>query len=110
MSVKRPSWLDRCSCTIAEFVGLDGTRVWSVKDHDPECREHGFPRDEWRLGAPLRKYARYVDKQEGELVTEDEMHERSAHPLGGWHWNPARFRLERPSEVEARLIAETRAA
>lgn len=72
-----------CSCETIDLY-VDGKRIRDVRTLDPDCREHGYPGDEWRTGDPIRVHARWLD-EESNLR-----------------------RLESPREVYARLLAERR--
>lgn len=86
----------RCICT--------KTKIGATVIPDPinvHCPEHGFPEDIWYAGHPLRRHALSVDTETGEHLTYDQ---KLARRRAGEPWD--RFRLERPSETYARLLAE----
>lgn len=68
---------EHCRC---ELLELERDLV-EVHRLNPRCRVHGRPDGKWRVGDPLRKYAKVIDGRE-----------------------------EWPEEVEARLLAELRAS
>lgn len=75
-----------------------------------ECPVHGrAPGSSWRVGDPLRRHAKVIDRQTGAVLTAQE----ARAVLGGGviyfeRWEQ-RFRNETPYEVEQRLLAESRA-
>lgn len=104
--------MSRCTCDTYQLTGLD-TPVVVERQRDPDCREHGYPNDEWPANSPLYKFARYVDRQTGEVLQQREANERCEsffETRGVRHVDGVefmrRFRLETPREVEARLLVE----
>lgn len=65
---------------------------------DPNCRQHGFPTDEWPAGHPLRRHRKWIDRETGELFTWQEAFARGV---------DRRCRGETPRETEERLYRES---
>ncbi len=59
-------------CTCPQWQEHEGKRY--VIALDPECPQHGFPKDEWRSGSPLRAHAREVERSTGITFPRHEAH------------------------------------
>lgn len=100
--------MSRCSCPRVLLHGEDGQEVETIASVDTKCPYHGFPRDKWYAGHPLRAHALIIDMKTGEPITHAVARDRYRDPENQTYWAgfDARFRLERPSETYARLIKE----
>jgi hypothetical protein len=92
---------DSCSCEPYSLLAPDGTVLEGIKVHDPDCRAHGFPDDEWRAGSPLERHARRLRFTTPKSYT-----------YGDYSWTSDLHidRKETPREVTQRLMAELRMA
>ena len=91
-----------CTCERDQLAAPDGSILEGELRRDPNCRQHGFPTDDWPAGHPLFRHriqtwrtvylpARLA-KDGTVLIEEDERIE---------------LRWETPSETEARLYRES---
>lgn len=80
--------MSRCTCDRYRIVLPNGETTEGERDRDPDCREHGFPTNDWPAGHPLRRHA-----QEIEYLA--------------WEGGPTHRRLETPRETEERLYQES---
>lgn len=88
---------ESCSCEAYRLVAPDGTVLEGVKRHDPNCRAHGFPNDEWRAGSPLERHAKRLRFTTPKTYT---------HGDYSWTRDQNVDRTETPREVTQRLMAE----
>jgi len=86
-----------CSCDPYRLVAPSGEVLEGIKAHDPDCRAHGFPNDEWRAGSPLECHARRFRFTTPKTYT-----------IGDYSWTSELSvdRRETPREVTRRLMAE----
>lgn len=112
-----------CLCPRYEFE-IEGVKIAGEAGREPDCPKHGYPDDKWRTGDPLYRHARIVERATGRTLTRGEAHavaleatrradakagRETVMACDGYEWE-RRFREETPREVEARLLAESRAA
>lgn len=106
-----------CSCERYQLTAPDGSLLEGERRRDPDCREHGLPKDGWPAGHPLRRHMRYVNVETGEVVPYEQTRRlvQIPDPDGAGrvlydNQSAGRFREETARETEARLYRESRAA
>jgi hypothetical protein len=97
-----------CTCETYRIIAPDGKALEGVSKLDPDCRKHGLPAprskhptefDWWPAHHPLRRYAGMTREPQPRIRWSDQS--SSYETVMEDHW-----RLERPREVEARLLRE----
>ena len=91
--------MSACICERYRIVAPDGEILEGETRRDPDCRQHGFPDDRWPAGHPLARHAMMVDRDSGELLTDEAVRLLT-------YRQRRRLRVETPRETEQRLYQE----